>query len=270
MVDRPTKRQPVAIAVIEAGTTIRLVSGNHDHGIATSASWYEKRNLAGPLAGGCSKLPASSTAPSKRMRWSETRLTTVCVSASNVHQPIRSSMTSLNFASTHLPTNNTPPAAARYAQGRVRVLSRTTRLDRCVYALLCSCLFRKFRIAPARSTLGERPLDEWWRLWGALKIRRRAHHPGGSLSRCYSPPAPRAPSSSSRGRSSRQWHLMRPTRPRRRGPGSSSSALSGLPRFVPLLWQPVWFSLGGGGSLPPAGYLSFPALVAVLCWLWLR
>src|SRR5829696_3983216 len=83
-------------------------------------------------------------------------------------------------------------------------------------------------------------------------------------------PAPRAPSSSSRGRSSRQWHLMRPTRPRRRGPGSSSSALSGLPRFVPLLWQPVWFSLGGGGSLPPAGILSFPALVAVLCWLWLR
>src|SRR5215204_2093244 len=34
MVDRPTKRQPVAIAVIEAGTTIRLVSGNHEHGIA--------------------------------------------------------------------------------------------------------------------------------------------------------------------------------------------------------------------------------------------
>src|SRR5215203_3789325 len=118
MVDRPTKRQPVAIAVIEAGTTIRLVSGNHDHGIATSASWYEKRNLAGPLAGGCSKLPASSTAPSKRMRWSETRLTSVCVSASNVHQPIRSSMTSLNFASTHLPTNNTRPAAYDRAQGR--------------------------------------------------------------------------------------------------------------------------------------------------------
>src|SRR5829696_6650438 len=114
MVDRPTKRQPVAIAVIEAGTTIRLVSGNHDHGIATSASWYEKRNLAGPLAGGCSKLPASSTAPSKRMRWSETRLTSVCVSASNVHQPIRSSMTSLNFASTHPPTNNTrPPTIGR-------------------------------------------------------------------------------------------------------------------------------------------------------------
>src|SRR5215207_406243 len=81
-------------------------------------SWYEKRNLAGPLAGGCSKLPASSTAPSKRMRWSETRLASVCVSASNVHQPIRSGMTSLIFASTHLPTNNTPPAAARYAQGQ--------------------------------------------------------------------------------------------------------------------------------------------------------
>src|SRR5215207_10616051 len=124
------------------------------------------------------------------MRWSETRLASVCVSASNLHQPIRSGMTSLIFASTHLPTNNTPPAAARYAQGRVRVLSRTTRLDRCVYALLCSCLFRKFRSAPARPTLGERPLDEWWRLWGALNIRRLAHHPGGSLSRCCSPSAP--------------------------------------------------------------------------------
>src|SRR5215207_1448755 len=118
------------------------------------------------------------------MRWSETRLASVCVSASNLHQPIRSGMTSLIFASTHLPTNNTPPAAARYAQGRVRVLSRTTRLDRCVYALLCSCLFRKFRSAPARSSLGERPSDERWRLWSALKIRRREHRPGGSLSRC--------------------------------------------------------------------------------------
>src|SRR5215203_22521 len=248
MVDRPTKRQPVAIAVIEAGTTIRLVSGNHDHGIATSASWYEKRNLAGPLAGGCSKLPASSTAPSKRMRWSETRLTSVCVSASNVHQPIRSSMTSLNFASTHPPTNNSRPAASDRAQGGTSPLQ-----DHSTGSLrVCSPVLMRVPKIPKRTreiyvgrTAIRRVVEALERLedpkagaspWWLLVALLLALGAGGTFfalaGAALSPMAFDAPE----------------TRPRRRGPGSSSSALSGLPRFVPLLSRSVLPRLGGGGS----------------------
>ena len=138
---------------------------------------------------------------------------------------------------------------------RLRVsVHRTTRLGRSVYALLVIMRVPKIPKRTREIYVGRTAFRRIVEALERLENPKGGASPWWVLVALLLLSAPRAPSSPWRARSSRQWHLMRRTRPRRRGPGSSSSALSGLPRLVPLLWQPVWPWLGAGGWRPPAGY----------------